>query len=71
MERSVSNFEVAMPPLREKAGGDFTPELRTILELSRIREDSHLMQEDVRRVSSYYMQQWAGVAPLPGNPKPN
>ena len=66
-----SAWTVALPPLREKAGGDFTPELRTILELSRIREDSHLMQEDVRRVSSYYMQQWAGVAPLPGDPKPN
>jgi len=66
-----SAWTVALPPLREKAGGDFTPELRTILELSRVREDSHLMQEDVRRVAGYYMQQWAGVAPLPGDPKPN
>jgi hypothetical protein len=66
-----SAWTVALPPLREKAGGDFTPELRAILELSRIREDSHLMQEDVRRVASYYMQQWAGVAPVPGDPKPS
>jgi hypothetical protein len=56
--------------LREKCGGDFTPELKNILELSRVRKDSRSMQLDVCRVASYYMQQWAGLAPLPTDPPP-
>jgi hypothetical protein len=56
--------------LREKSGGDFTPELRTILELSRVRKDSHSMQMDVCRVASYYLHEWAGDAPLASDPKP-
>ena len=66
-----SAWMVAVRSLREKSGGDFTPELREILELSRVRTDSHCMQVDVRRVASYYMQQWTGLAPAPGDPKPN
>jgi hypothetical protein len=38
--------------------------------LSRVREDSYVMRVDVRRVASYYMQQWAGLAPLAGDPPP-
>lgn len=56
--------------LREKSGGDFTPELRTILELSRIRKDSQSMQMDICRVASFYLHEWAGDAPLPSDPKP-
>jgi hypothetical protein len=56
--------------LREKAGGDFIPELKTILELSRVRKDSHAMQMDVCRVASFYLREWAGVAPLPTDPPP-
>jgi len=56
--------------LREKSGGDFTPELRTILELSRLRKDSQSMQMDICRVASYYLHEWAGDAPLPSDPKP-
>lgn len=56
--------------LTDKAGADFVPELREILELSRVRTDSHVMQQDVRRVASYYMKTWAGVEPLPGDPPP-
>ena len=56
--------------LREKCGGDFTPELKTILELSRIRKDSNAMRLDVCRVASYYMKEWAGLAPLPTDPPP-
>lgn len=65
-----SAWMVAVHALREKSGGDFTPELKEILELSRIRDDSHCMRVDVRRVASYYMQQWAGLAPAPGDPPP-
>jgi hypothetical protein len=62
-------FEVVRT-LRAEGNGDFTPELKTILELSRVRKDSHAMQADVCRVASFYMQEWAGVAPMPGDPKP-
>jgi hypothetical protein len=56
--------------LRDKCSGDFTPELQPILELSRVRTDSHAMRADVCRVASYYLHQWAGIAPLPTDPKP-
>ena len=60
----------AVRTLREKGGGDFTPELLAILELSRVRDDSIVLRNDVLRVASYYMQQWAGLAPLPTDPSP-
>ena len=53
---------VAVRALQSKDGIDLTPELGTILELARVREDSYVMRQDVVRVASYYMQQWAGVA---------
>lgn len=56
--------------LREACGGDFVPELREILELSRVRTDSQVLQQDVRRIASDYANQWAGIAPLPGDPPP-
>jgi len=28
------------------------------------------MQQDIRRVSSFYLKEWAGVEPLPGDPPP-
>lgn len=65
-----SGWMEAVRTLRDKCGGDFTTELKTILELSRVRTDSHAMRSDVCRVASYYLQQWAGIAPLPSDPKP-
>lgn len=44
--------------------------LARILELSRLRPDSQVMQADIRRVASHYLNEWAGVAPLPGDPPP-
>lgn len=60
----------AVRTLRDNTGGDFTAELGGILTLSRVREDSHCMRMDVRRVASYYMKEWTGLDPLPGDPKP-
>lgn len=60
----------AAKALREKCGADFTPELKTILELSRVRPESHCMRQDICRVASFYLHEWAGVAPLPTDPKP-
>ena len=65
-----SAWMIAVRALQSKDGIDLTPELGTILELARVREDSYVMRQDVVRVASYYMQQWAGVAPLPTDPKP-
>ncbi len=56
--------------LREKSGGDFTPELGEILKLSRVRTDSNAMRTSVRRVASYWLKQWANIDPLPGDPPP-
>jgi hypothetical protein len=61
---------VAVRALQGQDGVDFTPELGAILELARVRQDSYVMRQDVVRVASYYMQQWAGLAPLPTDPKP-
>ncbi len=60
----------AVRALRGKLGADFTPELKPILELSRQRPDSHALQSDVCRVASYYLHEWANIAPLPNDPKP-
>jgi hypothetical protein len=60
----------AVRALREKCGADLTPELGQILVLSRMRSDSRVMRGDVRRVASYYMHEWAGLAPLPDDPPP-
>jgi hypothetical protein len=68
--RRFTAWHQTITVLRQKSGGDFTPELRTILELSRVRKDSHSMQMDVCRVASYYLHEWAGDAPLPSDPKP-
>ena len=56
--------------LRDRCGADLTPELKTILELSRVRPESHCMRSDICRVASYYLHQWAGFEPLPTDPKP-
>jgi hypothetical protein len=68
--KRFSAWMVAVRTLREKSGGDFTGPLREILELSRVREDSHSMRADIRRVASFYMHEWTGLAPAPGDPKP-
>lgn len=65
-----SAWMVAVRTLREKANGDFTPELKTILELSRVRPESRAMNGTVCRVASYYMKEWTGLEPLPTDPKP-
>jgi hypothetical protein len=60
----------AVRALHAKPGGDFIPELREILELSRVRTDSYVMKHNVQRVASYYVKEWAGIEPLPDDPPP-
>jgi hypothetical protein len=61
---------VAVRALQGRDGVDFTPELGAILELAWVRQNSYVMRQDVVRVASYYMQQWAGIVLLPTDPKP-
>jgi hypothetical protein len=65
-----SGWMEAARTLREKWGGDFSAELRTILQLARQRPDSYVLRNDVVRVASYHLQQWTGEAPLPTDPPP-
>mgnify|MGYP001332570045 CR=1 FL=1 len=41
-----------------------------MLELARQRPDSIALRQDVVRVASYYLKEWAGVAPLATDPLP-
>ncbi len=65
-----SSWMEAVRTLRESCGGDFTPELLEILKLSRERPDSMSIRGSVLRVASYWMSEWTGLAPLPGDPPP-
>jgi len=60
----------AVAKLRAEDGGDFIPELRTIVELSRVRHNVEVIRRDVRRVAVHCLSEWAGVAPQPNDPKP-
>lgn len=60
----------AAQALREKGGGNFVPELRAVLEQSRVRPESRAMRSDVCRVASYHLHEWAGVPPLATDPPP-
>lgn len=60
----------AVRHLRTETGADFTPELQEILDLARVRGDSHALRADVVRVAGHYLHLWAGIAPLPDDPKP-
>jgi len=64
-----SSWMTAVRSLRERAGSDFIPELGETLELSRVRPDSIAMR-DVCRVASFYLHEWTGIEPLPGDPAP-
>lgn len=60
----------AMRHLREVRGAAEIDALAQILDLARTRPDSLALRADVVRVASYYLHEWAGVAPLPTDPKP-
>ena len=57
----------AVRALRQTSGGDFTPELGEILKLSRMRPETFVFTEFVRRNASQAMKEWAGVEPQPGD----
>lgn len=65
-----SAWRAVVSRLRTEAAGDFVPELAEMLELARQRPDSIALRQDVVRVASYYLKEWAGVAPLATDPLP-
>jgi hypothetical protein len=69
-DQLFGGWMAAVRDLRERAGADFTRQLHEILLLARVRPDSQAMRTDVVRVASYYLHQWAGIEPLPTDPKP-
>lgn len=56
--------------LRADHGANFDAALERVLTLARVRDDSHALRQDVVRVASFYLHEWAGVAPLPTDPSP-
>jgi len=60
----------ATRPLQEAKVADFTPQLEEIIEPARRLDQSHVIRIDVVRVASFYLNQWAGIAPLPTDPPP-
>lgn len=67
VSRRFTAWMTAVRALREKSGGNFTPELGEILVQSRVRPTNVLFQESVREVASRAMKQWANQDPLPGD----
>jgi hypothetical protein len=65
-----SAWMVATRALQEPEAADFTPQLQQILEPARRLDKAYAIRVDVVRVASFYLQKWAGIAPLPTDPPP-
>lgn len=65
-----SAWNDATRALQEANVGDFTPQLKAIIEPARRLQDNHAIRIDVVRVASFYLNKWAGIAPLPTDPPP-
>lgn len=65
-----SAWMVATRALQEPKLADFTPQLQEILEPARRLDKAYAIRMDVVRVASFYLNKWAGIAPLPGDPPP-
>ena len=65
-----SAWMVATRALQEARLADFVPQLQEIIEPARRLDQAHAIRIDVVRVASFYLNKWAGIAPLPGDPPP-
>jgi len=61
---------VATRALQETKSADFVPQLEEIIAPARRLGDVYAIRIDVVRVASFYLEKWAGIAPLPGDPPP-
>lgn len=65
-----SAWMVATRALQEPKVADFVPQLEEIIEPARKYAEVHAIRMDVVRVASFYLERWAGIAPLPTDPPP-
>lgn len=65
-----SAWMVAVRAVQGKDAVDLTPTLHEILREARKCTSSGVIQAHITRVASYNLHQWAGIAPLPGDPPP-
>jgi hypothetical protein len=65
-----SAWMVATRALQEAKVADFVPQLQEIIEPARRLDQAHAIRIDVVRVASFYLEKWAGIAPLVDDPLP-
>ncbi len=65
-----SDWMEAVRALQEQANVSFVPQLQEIATLSRKSSDDYNIRMTVVRVASFYLNKWAGIEPLPGDPPP-
>ena len=65
-----SAWMVATRALQEPKVADFVPQLKEIIEPARKHDQLYAIRMDVVRVASFYLNKWAGIAPLPTDPPP-
>jgi len=65
-----SAWMVATRALQEPKVADFVPQLKEIIEPARQYDQLYAIRMDVVRVASFYLNKWAGIAPLPTDPPP-
>lgn len=65
-----SAWMVATRALQEPQIADFVPQLQEIIAPARRLDQAHAIRIDVVRVASFYLNKWAGIAPLPTDPPP-
>ncbi len=65
-----SDWMVAVRALQEQANVSFVPQLQEIATLARQCSADYNIRMSVVRVASFYLNKWAGIAPLPGDPPP-
>jgi hypothetical protein len=65
-----SAWMVATRALQKAKVADFVPQLQEIIDPARRLDQVHAIRMDVVRVASFYLNQWAGIAPLPTDPSP-
>lgn len=56
--------------VQESKVADFVPQLQEIIDPARRLDQVHAIRMDVVRVASFYLNKWAGIAPLPSDPPP-
>jgi hypothetical protein len=70
ISRRFSDLMVAVSALQGQSDFTFVPVLQEIAIEARKVPDDHQIRMTVLRVSSYYLNKWGGIAPLPGDPPP-